>query len=121
MNETKIKTFTDLDFHAHRTTDNAIQARLDLDHGIEISVVSHTDSGNSLYGNVSKGTYEVAVFRKNQMLPLSTSDDVLGWQANSDIDALMGNLQGDLDSVCEFIDALRLAKSEMRSYLGLDS
>ena len=121
MNETKIKTFADLDFHAHRTTDNAIQARLDLGNGLEISVVSMKNGGHGLYGNASDGTYEVAVFSQNLMLPLSAWDDVKGWQDKDELNELMSKLQGDAEKVGDYIDSLHLAKSEMRSSLGLDS
>jgi len=123
MIDTKNKTFADLDFHAHRTTDNAIQARLDLPNGIQISVVSHKDKQpqfGGLYGDASKGTYEVAVFRNDTMLPLSPSDDVRGWQTEDDLNELMGNLQGDREKIFDFVDGLHLARSEMRSYLDLD-
>ena len=124
MNDTKNKTFTDLDFHAHRTTRNAIQAKLDLGNRIQISVVSHKDNEPSfggLYGNASNGTYEVAVFQNDDFVPLSTADDVIGWQTKDDINDLMSKLQGDPDKVGDFIDSLHLAKSEMRSYLDLDN
>ncbi len=119
-----IKDFVDLDFHAHRTTDNAIQAKLDLGNGIQISVVSHKDNEPSfggLYGNASNGTYEVAVFQDDDFVPLSTADDVIGWQTKDDINDLMSKLQGNPDKVGDFIDGLHLAKSEMRSYLDLDN
>ena len=119
-----IKDFVDLDFKAHRTTNNAIQAKLDLGNGIQISVVSHKDdepSFGGLYGNASNGTYEVAVFHNDDFVPLSTADDVIGWQTKDDINDLMSKLQGDPDKVGDFIDSLHLAKSEMRSYLNLDN
>ena len=118
-----IKDFVDLDFKAHRTTNNAIQAKLDLGNGIQISVVSHKDNEPSfggLYGNASKGTYEVAVFHNDDFVPLSTADDVIGWQTKDDINDLMSKLQGDPDKIHDFIDGLHLAKSDMRSYLDLD-
>ena len=130
MNDSKIgtfytiKDFVDLDFHAHRTTNNAIQAKLDLGNGIQISVVAHKDNQPSfggLYGDASKGTYEVAVFQNDDFVPLSTADDVLGWQTKDDINDLMSKLQGNPDKVGDFIDGLHLAKSKMRSYLDLDN
>lgn len=124
MIDTKNKTFADLDFNAHRTTNNAIQAKLDLGNGIQISVVAHKDNQPSfggLYGDASKGTYEVAVFQNDDFVPLSAADDVLGWQTKDDINDLMSKLQGDRDKVGDFIDGLHLAKSKMRSYLDLDN
>ena len=119
-----IKDFVDLDFNAHRTTSNAIQAKLDLGNGIQISVVSHKDNQPSfggLYGDASNGTYEVAVFHNDDFVPLSTADDVIGWQTKDDINDLMSKLQGDPDKIHNFIDGLHLAKSEMRPYLDLDN
>ena len=123
MNDTKNKTFNDLDFNAHRTTNNAIRATLDLGNVIQISVVAHKDNQPSfggLYGDASKGTYEVAVFQANDFVPINTCDAVLGWQTKDDINDLMSKLQGDIDKVGDFIDSLHLPKSEMRSDLDLD-
>lgn len=119
-----IKDFVDLDFNAHRTTNNAIQAKLDLGNGIQISVVSHKDNQPSfggLYGDASNGTYEVAVFHNDDFVPLSTADDVIGWQTKDDINDLMSKLQGDPDKVGDFIDSLHLAKSKFRADLNLDN
>ena len=99
---------------------DGIQAKLDLGNDIAISVVSMKESDTQyggLYGNASQGTYEVAVFRKVTMLPLSPFDDVLGWQTEADINELMGKLQGDLVKVSNFIDELYLERSEGRSEL----
>jgi hypothetical protein len=116
--------FSDLDFKPHKYhADNGIQARLDLDHGIQISVVSHKDKKpefGGLYGNASDGTYEVAVFHDNNMIPLSSADDVLGWQTADQLNELMSNLQGDSVKVNDFISNLHLKKSEMRRELDLD-
>ena len=123
MIATKDKNFDDLNFLPHGNHSNAIQARLDLGDGFEISVVAHKDkqpSFGGLYGDASNGTYEVAVFRGDDFVPLNTSDDVLGWQTKDDINDLMSKLQGNIDKVGDFIDSLHLARSEMRSYLDLD-
>lgn len=121
MIATKDKTFDDLNFLPHGNHSNAIQARLDLGDGFEISVVTTTDGKHGLYGHESAGTYEVAVFHNDDFVPLSTADDVLGWQTKDDINDLMSKLQGDPDKIHNFIDGLYLAKSEMRSYLDLDN
>ena len=118
MNETKIKTFTDLDFHAHRTTDNAIQARLDLGDGFEISVVTTTDGSSSLYGHELAGTYEVAMFHNDSMLPLSVSDDVLGWQDDMLITSLM--LEAQRNGVA-WVKLLKEIRAEWRKDLDLKS
>lgn len=105
--------FQDLKFNAHAVKADAIQAKLDLGNGLQISVVAMKDKDQSfggLYGNASKGTYEVAVFRNDSMIPLASYDDVLGWQTKDDINKLMDNLQGD--GAKDFIDNLHLAKAQ---------
>jgi len=114
------KTFADLVFNAHANVNNGVQAKLNLGNGLEISVVSMKNGGYGLYGDVSEGTYEVAVFQGNTMQPLSPWDDVIGWQTEDDITQLMSKLQGKPQNVHSFIDQLHLAKSEKRSDLGLD-
>ena len=97
MIETKNeKTFSDLEFSVHANHADGIQARLDLGNGFEISVVSMKDKEKQfggLYGNASKGTYEVAMYPNNSMLPLASFDDVLGWQDEVAITRLMREAQ----------------------------
>ena len=86
------KTFSDLEFNDHANVPNGVQAKLDLGNGFEISVVSMKDKEEQfggLYGNASKGTYEVAVFHNGNMTPLSVYDDVIGWQDEVAITRLM--------------------------------
>ena len=114
------KTFSDLEFNAHANVPNGIQAKLDLGNGIEVSVVSmkqKTSEYGGLYGDASEGTYEVAVFRDGNMLPLSPWDDVIGWQTEDEITELMGNLQGDL--YAQFIANLYITRDESREELGV--
>ena len=111
------KTFDDLEFKRHAVKADGVQARLDLGNGLQISVVAMKDKDQSLgglYGNASKGTYEVAVFGNNDsMIPLASYDDVLGWQTKDDINKLMDNLQGD--GANDFIDNLHLAKATWKA------
>ena len=112
--------FRDLTFTAHANVKNAVQSRLDLGNGIEISVVSmkgESSGFGNLYGNASVGTYEVAAFRANEMLPLSPWDDVVGWQTEAEITALMRKLQGKDNDIHTFIDQLHLSKSELKADL----
>ena len=121
MNDKKNKTFADLDFHAHRTTDNAIQARLDLGDGFEISVVSHKDRQpqfGGLYGDASNGTYEVAMFHNDKMLPLAKFDDVLGWQDEMQITRLM--LEAQRNGVA-WVDLLHELRNDYTQSLLSDS
>jgi hypothetical protein len=114
------KDFSDLIFNDHSHNPNGVQARLDLGNDIEISVVSMKDKETEfggLYGSVKAGTYEVAVFRNGDMLPLSAFDDVLGWQTEEELTELMANLQGDFNA--QFIANLYISRDEEREGLGL--
>jgi len=115
------KTFSDLEFNAHSNVSNGIQAKLDLGNDLVISVVSmrkREGEFGGLYGDASEGTYEVAVFRNNDMIPLSPFDDVLGWQTEDELTELMGNLQGDL--YAQFIANLYISRDESRAELLAD-
>ena len=116
------KTFSDLVFNDHANNPNGVQAKLDLGNNLEISVVSMKDKEpefGGLYGSVTAGTYEVAVFHNNNMLPLSPWDDVVGWQTEEEVTNLMANLQGRQADVAGFIDQMHLTRSESRADLGL--
>lgn len=109
--------FNDLDFYPHRGSDDAVQARLDLGNGLEISVVANKGEGRGLYGNVEDDLYEVAIFDDNGMIPLSISDDVLGWQSPDQVSYLMakGQVEGS-----DWVDELQQARKDFREDLELD-
>lgn len=109
--------FDDLDFQPHRGTDDAVQATLDFGNGLSISVVAGLKDRNGLYGSVEEGLYEVAIFDENGMIPLSPSDDVVGWQSPAQVSILMAKAQSE-GSV--WVDELIADKAEFRRYLGLD-
>ena len=114
------KTFNDLVFNPHANVPNGIQAKLNLGNDIEISVVSMKERDGQyggLYGDASEGTYEVAVFHHDSMIPLSPFDDVIGWQTEGNIDGLMCSLQGD--GVNDFIAELYISRDESRKELGV--
>ena len=118
-----IKNFNDLVFTDHANVTNGVQAKLDLGNNLEISVVSmkkREGEVGGLYGDVTEGTYEVAVFQDNTMQPLSPWDDVIGWQTEAEITELMSKLQDKQNDVYDFIDRLHLSRSENRADLGLD-
>jgi hypothetical protein len=69
-----------------------------------------------LYGNLSEGTYEVAVFRDGSMLPLNATDDVRGWQTEDDLNELFAQLQSD--DFQQVIDNMFLAKESWTSSLA---
>ena len=115
-----IKNFSDLVFNPHANVNNGVQATLDLGNGIEISVVSMKKKEGEyggLYGDVSEGTYEVAVFQSNNMLPLNATDDVRGWQTEDELTELMGELQGKPEDIHAFIEQMYLAKNEWKKEL----
>ena len=117
---TPTKTFSDLVFNDHPNNPDGVQATLGLGNDINISVVSMKDKETQfggLYGAVTAGTYEVAVFHHDNMLPLSPFDDVLGWQTEGNIDGLMHSLQSDnfADVIAEFHNE----RNESRKDLGL--
>ena len=109
--------FNDLDFQPHRGTDDAVQARLDFGNGLEISVVAGKNGKRGLYGSLEEDLYEVAIFDKNGMIPLSPSDSVAGWQSPDQVSALMLKAQVE-GSV--WVDELIEDKAEFRRDLGLD-
>ena len=118
-----IKNFNDLVFNPHANVSNGVQASLDLGNDLTISVVSMTHrvgEYGGLYGDVTEGTYEVAVFHNNNMLPLGAFDDVRGWQTEDELTELMGNLQGRQADVAGFIAQLYNEKNEVRAELELD-
>ena len=117
------KTFSDLVFTDHANNPDGVQAKLDLGNNLEISVVSMKGKEaqfGGLYGSVKAGTYEVAVFHNNNMLPLSPWDDVVGWQTEDEVTELMGNLQGRQADVAGFIEQMHEHKKEARAELELD-
>ena len=96
MKNKNYKTFADLEFKSHASHTNGVQGRLDLGNGFEVSVVAMENDEEvfgGLYGNASKGTYEVAMFHNGTMLPLAKFDDVLGWQDEVAVTRLMGEAQ----------------------------
>jgi len=109
------KGFKDLVFKPHANHAESVQARLDLGDDFVVSVVAHKNRGaelGGLYGNVAEGLYEVAVFHKNDMLPLSDSDDVLGWQSIEQINDLLANIKNQ-----SYVDSLHQKREEFREEL----
>jgi peptide methionine sulfoxide reductase MsrB len=104
------KTFSDLEFEKHNVVENAVQARLDLGNGFEISVVSMKEGERpfgGLYGNASAGTYEVAVFHNGNMTPLAKYDDVVGWQDEVAITRLMKEVQTNSTAWLKLLQEIR--------------
>ena len=114
------KTFNDLELTDHANVAGGIQAKLDLGNGFEISVVSMKEKEKTyggLYGNASAGTYEVAVFHNDSMVPLSAFDDVIGWQDDVAISRLMKEIN---DNGLSWLNLLQEIRDESRKELELD-
>tara|TARA_Y100000361_G_scaffold129753_1_gene125398 strand:+ start:2025 stop:2417 length:393 start_codon:yes stop_codon:yes gene_type:complete len=127
-NKAKLKGFDDLTFGQHGgfADGKARQARLtfgqrdkDNQDQFTISVVQNLKDGNGLYGHINDNTFEVAMWfqDRNDMLPLSVSDDVLGWQTPTDITRLMH--QAQLNDFA-WVTLLHKLRDDFRKDLGLD-
>lgn len=127
-NDTKLKGFDDLTFGQHGgfAQGKARQARLtfgqrdkDNQDQFTISVVQNQGDGTGLYGHADDNTYEVAMWFQDRdtMLPLSVSDDVLGWQSPVDITRLMH--QAQLNDFA-WVTLLHNLRDDFRKDLGLD-
>lgn len=126
MNDTKditsLPTFNDLVFQPHANVPDAVMAKMTFGHNdqFEISVVAMNKAGRQfggLYGSVEDNQYEVALFHFDKMLPLSVSDDVLGWQSPVDITKLISTaILNDF----AWVTLLYSLRNDHRKELGLD-
>ena len=121
--------FDNLAFHKHPACQDGIMAQVNMG-GITISVVANILQGSGLYGRVEmcqeteqfdylNGEYEVAMWREgdSDMIPLSPSDDVVGWQSPTQVSYLMAKAQSEGNF---WIDELKEEKASFRKELGLD-
>jgi hypothetical protein len=119
-----LKSFDDLVFDQHTgfTKGKAIRSQLTFGSRdqFRISVVQNIGDGTGLYGHEKDGNYEVAMWYDGRdiMLPLSMSDDVLGWQTPVDISRLMH--QAHLNDFA-WVTLLHNIRDESRRELGLDN
>ena len=126
MNDTKdiasLPTFNDLVFQPHANVPDAVMAKMTFGHNdqFEISVVAMNKASRQfggLYGSVEENQYEVALFHFDKMLPLSVSDDVLGWQSPVEITKLIRNaILNDF----AWVTLLYSLRNDHRKELGLD-
>jgi hypothetical protein len=111
--------FDDLDFKPHAgNPKDAVHAHLYLDNEFEISVIASLDGRPGIYGDLEEDLYEVAMYYKNEMIPLCPSGDVLGWQSPAQVSYLMAKAQNE-GSI--WVDELIEDKAEWRKDLGLDN
>jgi hypothetical protein len=84
-----MKTFDDLVFKPHPMGRGAVQARMDLENDIEVSVVG----GSGLYGNGTT-SFEVAAFYKTlgKFVPFE-NDDVSGWNSKEEVTKIINRLE----------------------------
>ena len=104
--------FADIDFKPHKIGGESVQGRLDLGNGLELSVVQ----GENLYGNKKDNTFEIALFKDNDFVPLSPYDDVLGWQSPDEINDILFKVQDDPEKFVESKKQIKL--KEMEKLLG---
>ena len=91
-----MKVFKDLIFHANKT--GGVNSRMDFDNGFSISVIA----GGIAYSTPRENNqdpdhfseFEVAVFAPDgdftrEFFPEDHDDDVIGWQSEGQINALM--------------------------------
>ena len=103
-----MKNFDDLQF----TYDDSIRrwsASLTLDNGYQFSVIAGNDDGafQPFYGRYPD-TYEIAVFNPDgNFVPLSVSDDVLGWQQPHRVTSLMHQFEMDGKAHEDLLVAIR--------------
>lgn len=109
--------FSHLEFQPHDNFSDVVQARLDFDNGFSISVIASKEARQGIYGSLEEDLYEVAIYDENGMIPLSRSDDVVGWQTAYQVSILMkkAQLEGSV-----WVDELKEDKAEFRKELGLD-
>ena len=90
-----LKTFNDLDFQPHPYYPDGNLASMSFDNGISVSVISC----KSCYSNPDDviATYELAMFKDGEYIPLSPWDDVLGWQTEVELNVLFEKAQKDGD------------------------
>jgi hypothetical protein len=106
-----MKTFDDLEFSPHPNMPTGVRSTLHLDSGLQLSVVA----GDTFYND--KGTYEVAIFKDGDFVPISTSDDVIGWQSPDEITTLLEEIQKDASG---FVERKVQERAEHRKELDLD-
>jgi hypothetical protein len=81
-----MKTFNDIKFKLHPNGMGGILGQMELGNGYKISVVG---GGRGLYGD-GKKTFEVAIFdRLDEMIMLSETDQVLGWQTIDQVNEII--------------------------------
>ena len=81
-----MKTFNDIKFKLHPNGMGGIIGQMELGNGYKISVVG---GGRGLYGD-GKKTFEVAIFdRLGEMIMLSETDQVLGWQTIDQVNEII--------------------------------
>jgi len=133
MNDTKtensLKDFNDLEFGDHPSGSGGVRAYLEFGpvekegknegkHRYSISVVANKNGNGSYYGNVEDDEYEVAMYHHGAWIPLSVSDDVLGWQSPAQVSKHMRDAQ--LNDFA-WVTLLHSLREDHRKELGLDT
>ena len=102
-----MKTFDDLVFvQTYRKKNHGVNqwnAHLEIKPGLVLSVAY----GSGVYSTMNDDepeTFEVALFFGNDMVPLDTFDEVLGWQSKDHINNLIEQITNNENFVKEKID-----------------
>ena len=91
-----MKKFKDLTFdQAPHSVPGHRQGKLDLGNGLTLSVVYGAGTYSDVAEDGTPETYEVALFYGNDFVPLSTSDEVIGWRTESEVEELIYQAQTD--------------------------
>ena len=115
--KSSILDFNDLHFKPHGNNPNAVHGHLHLGNQFEISVIASLDGRRGVYGDLEQDLYEVAIYYKNEIVPVSPYGDVVGWQSPAQVSILMAKAQNE-GSI--WVDELIEDKEELRRDLGLD-
>ena len=110
-----MKNFDDLEFTYHEDI-KRWTASLELDNGYLFSVIAgdKDDQWSVPYGSYPD-TFEVAVFNEDgDFVPLSVSDDVLGWQEPHRVTSLMHQFEMDGKAHEDLLIAMREEKREKK-------
>ena len=83
----------------------------------KISVIANSGDGHGIYGDFENNQFEVAMYFKGVIIPLSPCGDIVGWQSPNQVSHLMKKAQIE-GSV--WVDELIAEKEEDRKDLGLD-
>ena len=103
-----MKTFEDLTFtQVYKKKKHGVEqwnAHLDLGCGLTLSVAYGSGVYSSLNDDDEPETFEVALWFGRDLVPLQTTDEVLGWQSKDHINNLIEQIVNNKNFVKEKIE-----------------